>query len=438
MSISGLSSGLDTATIISQLMQLEAQPQRMLSTKLIDAKADASAYRTVNSTFSTLQSAADALTKATTWAPVKATSSSPTVSATASAGATTGQVSFSVTSLAASHTVIGSSDWVPPAGDISLTVTDADGDAAATTIPIPADATLEQAVTTINAAKAGVTATAVNTGTGFRLQLSANSSGADGTFTTTGDVTFSPVTSGADAKLSVAGGAYTATSTTNTFTDLMPGTTFTVSKAGEAATVTVASDPAALSTAVQSLVTAANNVLSTISEYSKNGPGSTAVLRGDSSLRGLAGQVLDAVSEAIGGDGSAARAGLQLTREGRITFDSAAFTTALEDNPALAQRLVNGSGTGTTAVEGVAQRLLGVAKSATDSTIGSLVNLAKGKDGEVTDLQKRIDGWDLRLDLRRDTLTRQFTAMESALSSLQGQSSWLASQLGSLPGWSRS
>ncbi|WP_164703241.1 flagellar filament capping protein FliD, partial [Modestobacter sp. KNN46-3] len=102
------------------------------------------------------------------------------------------------------------------------------------------------------------------------------------------------------------------------------------------------------------------------------------------------------------------------------------------------QRLVNGSGTGTAAVEGVAQRLLGVAKSATDSTIGSLVNLAKGKDGEVTDLQERIDGWDLRLDMRRDTLTRQFTAMESALSSMQGQSSWLASQLGSLPSWSRS
>ncbi|WNV76473.1 flagellar filament capping protein FliD [Geodermatophilus sp. DSM 44513] len=442
--ISGLASGLDTTSIISQLMQLERQPQTLLRTKLTDTKADASAYRTVNSTVSTLQSAAEKLTQAATWTPVKASSSHTSVSASASAGAATGQISFSVTTLAASHTVIDNSTWSDPTSDVTLTVTDADGDTAAKDITITAGSTLDQAVTTINAAKAGVTATAVNTGAGFRLQLTSTASGLDGKFTTSGGITFGAVTDGTDAQLSVAGGAYTATSATNTFSDLMPGTTFTVSEKGATATVTVASDPAALASAVQAMVDAANTVLTTINERANNSPGSTAVLRGDSSLRALAGQLVDAVTHAVGADGTlltadaASKAGITVERDGKLKFDSAKFTALLTEDPALARRLVDGDTSGTTAVPGVAQRLLTLAKSATDATTGSLVTLANGKDSEVSDIQKRIDAWDQRLELRQQTLTRQFTALESALSSLQSQSSWLSGQLASLPGWSSS
>ena len=434
MNISGLASGLDTTTLISQLMQLEAQPQTLLRTKLTDTKADASAYRTVNSVFTTLTSAAEALTKATAWAPAKASSSSTTVSANATAGAALGSISFTVEELAATHTVIGSATWVPPTDETTLTVADADADSAAKSVKLAAGATLEQAVTAINAAKLGVTASVVNTGAGSRLQLAATASGADGTFSVTGGPAFTQVSAGTDAKLKVAGGVYTATSATNTFSDLMAGTTFTVSEKGATATVTAASDPTAVTTAVQSLVTAANSALSTIREYANNGAGSTAVLRGDSSLRALAGQIADAVAHAVGADLSPAGAGIQLNRDGTIKFDAAAFSATLKSDPDLAQRLVNGS----SAVPGVAQRLLAVAKSATDTTTGTLVALAKGKDTQATDLQKRIDDWDLRLELRQQALTRQFTAMESALGSLQSQSSWLASQLGSLPSWSQS
>ncbi|HYH24098.1 MAG TPA: flagellar filament capping protein FliD [Blastococcus sp.] len=439
MSISGLVSGLDTTTLISQLMQLERQPQTQLKTKLTDTKADASAYRTVNSVFTTLQSAAESLTKATTWAPVKATSSATTVSASATAGAATGQVSFRVDTLAASHVLISGATWTPSASAMELTVSDKDADTPAKTIPIAANATLDQTVTAINAANAGVTATAVSTGTGFRLQLTSAGSGADGEFTVSGGPAFSLFTQAADAKLTVGAGgpySYEVTSTSNTFTDLMPGTTFTVSKKDETATVTVASDPAALTSAIQSLVTAANAAITNINTYSDNSAGSTAVLRGDSSLRALAGQIADAVAYAVGGDGSAAVAGLQLTRDGKIAFDSAAFTAQLKADPVKTQRLLNGSGTGDAAVPGVAQRLLAVAKYATDTTTGSLVNLAQGKDAQATELQKRIDDWDLRLELRQQTLTRQFTAMESALGTMQNQSGWLSSQLGSLPTWS--
>lgn len=445
MSIGGLSSGLDTTSIISQLMQLEAQPQNLLKARLTDARSDASAYRAVNSVFTTLKSAAEALTKATAWSPAKASSTSATVSASAAAGATEGSISFTVDQLAATHTVITQTAWTPPVSDMTLTVADADGDTPAKSVTIAANATVQSAVDMINATTGiGVTASVVNTGNGSRLQLTADASGLDGTFTVTGGPVFDTVSAGADAKLTVGGGVYTATSATNTFADLMAGTTFTVSQQGAAATITVASDPAAVTAAVQAMVTAANSALSTIREYANNGPGSTAVLRGDSSLRALAGQIAEAVSYAVGadlppvGDGSPARTGIQLNRDGTIKFDAAAFSATLEADPALAQRLVNGSGAGTSAVPGVAQRLLEVARRASDATTGTLITLANGKDTEAGDIQQRIDDWDQRLELRRATLTRQFTAMESALSGLQNQSSWLSSQLANLPGWSTS
>ncbi len=447
MSISGLASGLDTTTLVSQLMQLERQPQDLLKTKLSDAKADASAYRTVNSSLATLRSAAEALTKAAAWTPAKASSTSATVSASASAGATTGSVTFTVEKLAETHAFIGSADWVAPSSATTLTVTDKNGNGPGFSVEIAAGSSLADAVKEINdaatTAKAGVVASTVATGSGTRLQLTAKASGTDGVFEVTGGPsTFEVLATGSDARLKVGSGTFTlpVVSPTNTFSDVLAGTTFTVGKAGETATVTVAADPGAVTTAVQSLVTAANNALSVLSEYGNNSPGSKAVLRGDSALRDLAGQVLDAVSLAVGDDvtGSAVRspaaAGLQLTRDGRITFDAATFTARLKADPAVARRLVDGEG----GVPGVAQRLMTVTSRATDSTTGSLVTLANGRDRQVTDLQQRIDAWDLRLEQRQETLTKQFTALERALGGLKNQSSWLSSQLANLPSWSRS
>ena len=68
-------------------------------------------------------------------------------------------------------------------------------------------------------------------------------------------------------------------------------------------------------------------------------------------------------------------------------------------------------------------------------------SLRSDRDDEIAawgrraeDFKDRIADWDVRLATRRKTLTRQFTAMETALSSLKNQSSWLAGQLGSLSG----
>jgi flagellar hook-associated protein 2 len=302
-------------------------------------------------------------------------------------------------------------------------------------LPIGGTQTVADAAAAINASTLGLSASVVQmSGTEVALQVTSKTTGAAAEFSFTGAGTFSINTQGRDAELSIGTTTpFTVTSATNTFSSVMPGATITVTKEDPATDVivTVGSDPDAIAGKVQALVDAVNSALTQVKTYTSNAPGSTAALKGDPSLTGLAGQLLNAVSGAVGTSGSPAQVGFQLTRDGKITFDKAKFTTALKDTPDLAQKIVSGGGT--PAVEGIAGRLLSVAKRASDSTTGSIVALANGKDSLVKDLQKRIEAWDVRLAKRKETLSRQFSAMETALSSLKNQSSWLAGQINSLP-----
>lgn len=450
-SLGSLLFGLDGTSFVSQLMQTEAQPETLLKTQLAGVQAAAAAYRSVNSAVAALQSAAAALTDPATWGAVQATSSSNTVTASAAAGATPGSLSFTVDQLAAAHTVVTGQNWTSTTDAFglgsSLTLTKADG--TVSTITVGGTGTLGDAIAAINAAGAGVTATAVDTGTGYLLQVGATTTGAAGAFTLTASGgtsgTFSVQTQGQDAQLTVGSGtsAYQVTSSTNTFTGVLPGTTFTVSQASTAATVTVTADPDAAANAVQSLVTAANTVLSKIGGYTDTSPGSTAPLQGDGTLTGLAGQVLDAVTTAIGG-GSAAADGLQVTQDGQLTFDPTAFKAALAANPSLVQSTFGGSvGAGadgiagtaddTVAADGLGARLAVLAAQASDSVTGTLTTMAAGEDRIAGDVQSQIDQWDAVLQERQQTLTQQFTDMTEALGMLNSQSSWLRTAVGSLP-----
>ena len=185
-----------------------------------------------------------------------------------------------------------------------------------------------------------------------------------------------------------------------------------------------------------------NSALSTIRTHSNSETGSTAVLKGDFTLRTLTGELLRTVSDAVSGAGSPGAIGIELTRDGTVTFDETAFLAKFASDPATVQRVLAGApavpATGTTdaapAVDGISQRLQALTKRTTNSTTGTLTLLAKGRDDLAKDFESRIEDWDLRLAARREALTRQFTAMETALSSLKSQSSWLAGQLGSLSG----
>lgn len=470
MSLStGLISGMDTGSLITQLIQAEAAPQTALKARLKRTELAESAYRTVNTTFAAVRAAAEALTLSSLTAARNASSTSSDVTASAAASAVNGSsVTFTVTSLAARQVSVSNGEWAtldtPVRTDANgdglepawpLEVRNTDGTVRGT-IDVAAGATLGEAITAINDAKLGVRAAALKLSNGtYRLQLTATETGSANGFvirTNTesdgaGNVGTSFLTSASarDATLDL-GGGLVASSATNTFADLIAGVSVTVSKVDFATpvSVTVAQDVAGVARNVQTLADAVNAALSTVRTYTSNAQGSTAALKGDYPLTAMAGQLLDAVSFAVGDDGSPSKVGFELTKDGKITFDKAKFTAALTDTPELAQRMiagraasfgpdgVAGGGDDVTAVTGLATRLFDVAKAASDATTGSITALADGQDTLAKDIQARIEAWDLRLAKRKETLSRQFTAMETALSSLRNQSTWLAGQINQL------
>ena len=82
-SISGLASGMDTATIINQLMQLEAAPQSRLKTRVSDEKLVVTSLQALNKSVASLATKATALAKDSAWTPISATSSNTAVGVTA-------------------------------------------------------------------------------------------------------------------------------------------------------------------------------------------------------------------------------------------------------------------------------------------------------------------------------------------------------------------
>ncbi len=456
MSIGGLVSGLDTNTLISQLIAAEALPQNRLRAQLGTAQDAAKAYRSVNTMFDGIRAAAEAMLKPQAWTAVKASSTAPSVAVSATPDAAAGSLSFEVKQTAASHVVIGASEYAATtdaAGFTGLEVLDASG-AVKGTITVGGTGTLADAAKAINDSSFGLSASVVQISPGkLKLQVTAETSGAAASFDLRNPANatlasppddFTTVTQGRNATLKVGDPTtgYEVSSATNSFTGLMTGVTITVSKPETSVTVNIAGDPNAVATSMQALVDAANKALTGIRDRTDPERGESAPLKGDVTLRTLTNQVLNAVSFAVG-TSSPARIGLQLEKDGTIRFDQAKFTAELTADPTLAQRIGAGSpagpgpdgitGNADDLVPGVAQRLLDLAKVASDSTKGTLTLLAKGKDTLADDFSDRIADWDLRLAARREMLTRQFTAMETALGSLRSQSSWLAGQLASLP-----
>jgi flagellar capping protein FliD len=463
LSVDGLVSGLDTTSLVSQLVAAEALPQTRLKAQMSAAQKAADAYRAVNTKVDAVRTAAEVLSAEGLAAARTAKSTAASVTPSATSTAVPGsRLSFTVKSLASTASYLSGAAWSSTSTDVR---TPAGPDAATpgespwpltltqggTTREIdpPDPATLAQTVAYINGKDFGVRATAVNTGNGYRLQLTSTTPGAKGDFEVQAapGTTFAQVSFATDAKLDV-GGVVEISSSTNTFSDVMTGVSVTVSEKDAAAVVEVGEDPKSVAAKVKTLVDAVNAALTSIAANTNSGTGSTAVLKGDSTLRQLASRLLTKVSDAVPGAvpsastpgtytaGSPAALGVQLTRDGKVTFDEATFLKSMQSDPEAVYRLLGGApaSDGSPAVEGLAQRLATTAKDATKSTTGTLTLLAQGREALVKDFQSRIADWDLRLTVRKEALTRQFSAMETALSSLKNQSSWLAGQLGSLSG----
>lgn len=356
--IDGLVSGLNTTAIISAIMAQAALPQTNLKNQLAAEQAKLAAYQTINTKMVTLETASDALTSPTTWQAMVTQSSNASVSANAVAGAQTGAFTFDVTQLAVAQSSVFANAVSSTSANVvtaGTPVTISAGSAGPVTINT-GDGSLGAVIAGINQSNTGVQAAAVQVSPGqYRLQLTSSATGAASAFTVSGldSGPLGAMTNTAtaqDAQVTVGAGtpgAYTISSSSNTFNQALPGVTFTVSQLATGVTLTTTPDSNGLSDQVQAMVDAANAVLTEIGNDTAYNTQTHAasVLTGDFTARQLQNNILNSVSSALGDGTSAASIGISVSKDGQVTFDANAFKAAFAANPSAVQSAFLSSGT---------------------------------------------------------------------------------------------
>src|SRR4051812_47384678 len=188
VTLTGMASGLDTDSIISQLMQVESQKTNIVTNRQAQVKAHQSDLTEVKTKVDALKSAVSALSDPTTWKAAQTTASSDPshIDASLLSGAGIGGHTVSVTKLASSAQHGYAFAKNAAAGAITLyygTNPNATG-ASKVTINVGANATANDVATAINAREdSPVYAAVVNDGTNDRLVFSARKTGASSDFT---------------------------------------------------------------------------------------------------------------------------------------------------------------------------------------------------------------------------------------------------------------
>jgi len=445
ISLDGLSSGLDTTTLITALMQSAALPQNLLKAQVTSTTAEITALQSLNSKIASLATLATAAGKPAALDIFSATSSASNVAATVSTGAAAGELQVVVSALAQNQIGVSAAMAIwPSPGTITIV-----GHSGTPLTITPASTSLDDVAKAVNASAAGVVATKVASGTDgsgnplYRLQFSSKATGADAAFSVYQGSTVDPAANlltapGAaitkvaqDASVTLWAGTsaeQAVTSSTNSFANLLPGVSVTVSAVSTTpTTITVGRDATAVSTKVGALVDSLNLVFSVIDNQSSNSTvtnadGTTSikagVFAGDSTIRDVDSKILTAATAPINGH-SPSEYGISITKSGTITFDADKFKAALAADP----------DTVNAAVQEIATRVAAAATTASDKYDGQLTQRITGDQSSVTALGRQIADWDVRLASRKSTLERTFSSMEVLLSNMKAQSSALTSQL---------
>lgn len=301
--------------------------------------------------------------------------------------------------------------------------------------------TLREVVDAINNADGlGYRAMAVNTGSGYRLQVMASETGATSlvdldTSEFTAFSGFTTLVTGRDAQIQIQGdNPYTITSASNTFSDMLPGVDVTVTQPTTGpVTVTVGEDNEAQADAIAEIVEAVNSFLERADTATAANPGADpGILFGNSSVRRTRDAILRAVTDGVSSSTfeAASLAGITVTDNGRLEFNRAEFIEASESDRSELERLFVAP-TGDTDL-GVLDRIVQAAEEATATGSGRLWSEAEATKSRIERWGDQIDAFEKRFELREATLRRQYAALEVALGALSEQSNYLAGQLAGL------
>lgn len=430
--------GLDVGATVDQLIYTEQAPERLLQQQQASLSAQASALRDINGRLDTLESSMNDLKDLTGAFGSRTVRSSNEgmVSAAADSSAAIGNHSIAVTQLATISSQysdpLASADATFTPGSLQFRI--GSGDLQTITFDTTNNS-LTGAAQYINSLGMGVTASVISDAVGSRMTLVSKTSGTAGDITVTASPTglgFHVGIAGQNAKLSVDG--VPVQSATNQVQGALAGMTLTLTgTTGEAPVLlTVAPDNAKATVAINSMVSAYNSVIGNINaQFAYNATtGSAGTLAGSSSLRSLQSSLLSTMSFSLSDSNSYSTLrslGIQMQDDGTLKIDDSQLATALQNNPDQVEKFFQGS-----SANGFANQFSTQLSSLTDSIDGPLVVDAKGLDDSVSSIADQIEQFEVRIAMRRQVLTDQYTKIDTMLRQLPLLQAQLTAQLGSL------
>ncbi|MCY1165879.1 MAG: flagellar filament capping protein FliD [Pseudomonadota bacterium] len=472
----GVGSKLDLSGLLKDLENTERQPLLALKAQAASYTTKLSAYGKLQDSLAALKTASSKLGSLDLFQGAKASSSFATVlTASATASAVAGNYAIKVSQLAQAQSLAtaGVVDAKAAIGTGAATITIDFGtftpadvglgtpasfavDAGHKPAVVAIDAnnnTLEGIRDAVNAAKAGVTASIVNDGSGApnRLVLTSDATGetssmkvsVSGSNTDLGTLLSHDPVAGVglketaaaqNAKLTVNG--LEISSATNTVSESLQGVTLNLVKAGES-TLTVARDTASISSAVNALVTAYNGLLSTGKALTAYDPDTKtgSPLTGDSTLRLLQVRIREAlISPQVSGSSSdltvLSDIGVSFQKDGTLSLDSVKLEKALSTNLEGVGKLLAGTATDKA---GYGKQLTALTDSLTGKG-GSLLVATEGVTDAIKKLDKQYDAMDTRINSTVDRYRAQFTQLDVLMAKMNNTTAYLTAQFDAMNG----
>ncbi|WP_454765989.1 flagellar filament capping protein FliD [Cupriavidus campinensis] len=464
----GVGSNLDLQSLLDKLETNESLPLTQINTQAKSYQSKLSGYGTIKSVLDAYSAAAKALGTASTFSAVKATVGSDSVLA-AAAGTTAvpGSYAVNVTSLATAQSLVSKQIADQTAAIGGGTITIDFGDQLATggapvstkTVTIGADTSLQGIRDSINKAGIGVTASIVNDGsaTPYRLVLTSDKTGTQaGMRISASDAAVSNVVSydpalgaqpsgvsqtvaAANATLTING--ISITSQGNTVAEAAQGVTLTLKSTGTTS-MSVTRDDASIKTAVQSFVTAYNNILSasaTLTSFDTEA-GTSGSLNGDNTLRSIQSHLRSMLTTPMsdGNGGSVTLSDLGVSFNMDTTSAGSVNYGKLQIDDTKLAKAISGNLQGLTSFFSGVNGAAGMGKTITDyvdslnTKSGALTVATDGITATLKDLEDKYTQTQDRVTATMDRYRAQFTQLDLLVSQMNQTKSYLTQQFSSL------
>ena len=244
------------------------------------------------------------------------------------------------------------------------------------------------------------------------------------------------VQAASDAQITI-DGTLTATSATNTFTNVIDGIDITAKKIHDVdddlSKAKVTENNSNITTGLNSFIESYNSLRELADNLGSSGESGTGAMAGDSLLRGVMGKIRQELGSSFdAGNGtslSLSEMGIRADRYGVLSLDSEDLNSFIDDNVDGVQQFF----VGTDAAPGFAQSMDDLMSFYTDSD-GLIQNRIDSRQSQLEQLDDDKLAFSSKMESLEARLLAQYNAMDLLVSQLNNTSSYVQAQLENMPG----